>query len=146
MSTARVTEKDVRLFMMDKPELNPLLRGVRWSPEDIDSAIVYTVSFYNEFPPLIGGYTVETFPFRHTLLMGVAGHLLRSAAINQASNNLTYSVDGVNVNDNDKAEIFARLGQQYWEDFKTQVANIKVAQNLSSAFGSSPSELMRVAR
>jgi hypothetical protein len=146
MATARITEKDVRLFMMDKPELNPLLRGVRWSPEEIDAALVHTISFFNESPPLIVYYTAENFPYRFTLLIGVAGHLLRSAAINQASNNLTYQVDGVTVNDNDKADIFAKLGQQYWEDFKTQVTNIKVAHNIASAFGSASSELMRVAR
>lgn len=146
MATARISEKDVRLFMMDKPELNPLLRGVRWSPEEIDASIVHVISYYNESPPLIESFTAETFPWRFTLLLGIAGHLLRSAAINEASNNLTYQVDNVSVNDKDKAEIFSKLGGQYWEDFKTQVQNIKVSRNIAAAFGSLSSELQRMAR
>ncbi len=146
MSAGKITEKDIRLFMMDKPELNTLIRGVRWSPEEIDAAIAYAVSYYNESPPFIGGYTVETFPWKHTLLLGTAGHLLRSASINEASNNLAYSADNITVNDKDKADIFLRLGTQYWDEFKTNIQNMKVAQNIASCYGSSVSELYRLAR
>ena len=146
MATARITEKDVRMFMMDKPELNPLLRGVRWSPEEIDAAVVHAVSFYNESPPLIDSFTVETFPWRYTLLLGVVGHLLRSASINEASNNIAYSLDNVSVNDKDKADIFLRMGNGYWDEFKSSVMNIKVSKNISLAFGDIPSEYQRIAR
>jgi hypothetical protein len=146
MSTARLTEKDVRMFCMDKPELNPLLRGVRWSPEEIDGAIVHAISYFNETPPFVESWTAETFPWRFTLLLGVAGHLLRSASINQASNNLTYSLDSVSVNDMDKSDIFLRLGNGYWEEFKAMVQNIKVAKNISAAFGSVHSELELMVR
>jgi hypothetical protein len=141
MSAARITEKDVRLFLMDKPELNTLLRGVRFSPEEIEAAIVHCIDWFNQAsPPTSASYTVETFPFRITLISGVTGHLLKGAAVHEASNNLTYSLDGLQVNDKDKAEIFTRLGLQFWEEFKESVLNIKLNQNIAAAFGSKFSE------
>lgn len=145
MATGILTEKDVRLFLMDKPELNPLLRGVRWTPEEIEAAMFYAVSFFNESMPATVAYTIESFPFKFALLSGTVGHLLRSAAINEASNNITYSLDGVQVNDKDKAAIFTQMGNQYWDEFKLAVKEIKISQNVSAAFGSRGSEFMRIA-
>ena len=99
MAASKLTESSIRTFMMDKKELNPLLRGVRFSTEDIDQAVNMCVAYYNETPPLIGSLTPATFPFIFTLLLGVSGHLLRSAAINEASNELQYAADGVTVQD-----------------------------------------------
>jgi len=146
MATAKLTEQDIRLFLMDKKELNPLLRGVRFSSDDIDQAIIRCVDFWNETPPFINPQSPNSFPYRYTLLVGVAGHLLRSASINEASNELQYMADGVTVQDKDKAEIFAKIGGMFWDEFKDKITNLKVAQNISSAFGGCPSELMYVAR
>jgi len=146
MATTKISSQDIRIYTMDKAELNTLLRGVRWSSEEIDSAIVMTISYYNESPPLIDSYSAETFPYRYALLMGVTGYLLKSAAINEASNNLTYNIDGVTVNDKDKSDIFLRMGQQYWEEYKGMVQNFKVTKNIGAAFGGVSSELQRMAR
>ncbi len=141
MAAPIITEKQIRTWIMDKPELNPLLRGVRFSDEDIDEAIVTVVSYFNEAnPPTGASYTVENFPFRYASMVGTVGHLLRGAAINEASNNLTYSLDGTQVNDKDKAEIFTRLGNEFWTEFKERVQTIKTNQNVSQAFGSNGSE------
>jgi hypothetical protein len=140
MATASITEKDIRVFLMDKPELNPLLRGVRWSPEEIEAALVHCVSCANEMAPPTAVYTVETFPLRYNLMIGCAGHLLKSASINEANNNLSYQLDGVTVNDKDKSQVFAQLGQQFWDEFKLSVKEMKMAQNLSAAFGGFGSE------
>ena len=146
MSTAKLDEASIRMFLMDKKELNPLLRGVRWSTDDIDQAINRCVDFYNETPPFINSFSPSTFPYRYTLLIGVAGHLLKSASINEASNELQYAADGVTVQDKDKADVFAKLGSMFWDEFKDKVTNVKVANNISAAFGSAPSELILVAR
>lgn len=131
---------------MDKPELNPLIRGVRWSPEEIDHATVMVVSYFNETPPQIVNYTVETFPYPFTLLTGIAGYLLKSAAINEASNNLQYNLDGVSVNDKDKSDIFMKLGSQYWGEFQNAIQGQKISLNVSAAFGGSASEYRIIAR
>jgi hypothetical protein len=145
MATSTITSDDIRIFMMDKKELNPLLRGVRFSDDDISRAINMVVDCYNSTPPFINPKTPGSFPYRYLLLIGVAGHLLKSASINQANNELTYSANGVSVDDNNKAEIFGRIGMQLWGEFKEMVTNIKVAQNISAAYGSETSELIYVA-
>jgi len=146
MAATKLDEQAIRLFLMDKKELNPLLRGVRWSSEDIDQAVQRCVDYYNETPPFINGYDASSFPFRYTLLVGTAGHLLRSASLNEASNQLDYAVDGVTVQDKNKAELFAKLGGMLWDEFKEKVTGIKVAANISAAFGMMPSELSYVSR
>jgi hypothetical protein len=146
MATAIITENTVRLHLMDRPELNTLLRGCRFSPEEINAAIVSCVAYYNESPPFYGSHSVESFPYFYTLLCGVSGYLLKSAAINEASNNLEYSANGVTVNDKNKAEIFLRIGGMFWDEFKQKVQDIKVSKNISAAFGSQESEYMRLAR
>ena len=146
MAIPSLTEQQIRIFLMDKKELNPLLRGVRWSTEDINEAINRVVDYYNETPPFINSYNANNFPHRYSLLLGVSGHLLKSASINEASNQLEYSADGVTVQDKNKADIFSRLGSAMWEEFKEKVINLKVAQNISQAFGDVNSELVYVAR
>ena len=146
MATAKLDDSAIRMFLMDKKELNPLLKGVRWSTEDVDGAIQRCVDFYNDTPPFIAPQRPETFPFKYVLLVGVAGHLLRSAAINEASNQLDYSADGVTVQDKNKADIFLRMGNAYWQEFTDKVGQIKVTVNLSGAFGTIPSELQYMAR
>lgn len=147
MAATILTEKDVRIFLMDKPELNPLLQGVRWSAEDIDKAMMMTVDFFNTImPPTGNSYTVENFPFAHIMMLGTTGYLLKSAAVNQASNNITYMLDGVQVNDNDKADIFMKLGNDYWTEFKELATNTKLNQNVALYFGHYGSENILIAR
>ena len=143
---AKLTQEDVRLFLMDRKELNPLLRGVRWNTDDIDGAINRCADYYNETPPFISTVSANNFPYRYTLLVGVSGHLLKSASINEASNQLQYNADGITVQDKDKAEIFAKLGGMFWDEFKDKVQNIKIAQNIGQAFATDYSELIYVAR
>lgn len=147
MATAVITEDEIRSFMMDKPELNPLISGVKWDSKDIDRAIVTAIDYYNNSPPFIGrGYTVENFPYRYALLIGVTGLLLRGAAVNQAINQLDYAVDGVHVNDYDKAQLFMSLGNAFWEEYKQMVTSIKIGTNISNAFGRVGSEYKYRAR
>ena len=146
MATPKLTETNLRIFMMDRKELNTLLRGVRWDTKDIDEAINMCVSYYNGTPPFVDYQTSTTFPYTWLLLTGVSAHLLKSASINEASNQLNYSADGVSVQDKDKAEIFSRIGGAMWDEFKSKVQDIKISVNVSLAFGSSPSELSYMIR
>lgn len=146
MASTKLTEQDIRIFLMDKKELNPLLRGVRWDSPDIDGAIARCVDYFNETPPFVLSYSPINFPYKYTLLLGVAGHLLKSASINEASNQLDYAADGVTVQDKNKAEIFAKLGGMMWDEFKEKVQAIKISANVGMAFGTEFSELIYVSR
>ena len=126
---------------MDKPELNPLLGGVRWTDEDIDKAGINTIDYFNSSPPYTGNsYTVETFPFRYLLLTGIAGLLLRGSSINEASNQFNYSVDGVQIQDKDKAGIFMQLGNEFWNEFKEHCKLLKLNQAAAQIYGTVGSE------
>lgn len=127
--------------MMDKTELNPLILGVRWSAEAIDAAMTNVVDYFNVMnPPSSQKYTVESFPYRYLMLMGSAGYLLKSAAINEAANQLSYAADGVQINDKDKAQIFISMGTEYWNEFKEAAHDIKLNQNIAEVYGTKHSE------
>lgn len=141
MATAKITVNDVRRFLLDKPEANTLIQGVRWSDSDIDQACVDVIDAYNSIPPPVGYVqSVEAFPLRYLLLIGVSGHLLRGAAISEASNQLSYSAEGVQVADRDRAQIFTELGNSFWREFMDMAKQIKISQNVNSLLGSTGSE------
>lgn len=141
MAQSIITEKELRIWSMDRPEINTLVENVRFTPEDIEQAITNVVDYFNILPPPTRHkYTVETFPSRALLALGVWGWLLRGAAIGEASNNLSYNADGTTVNDRDKAEIFATLGKTLWDEFKELSNNIKLTQSINKVYGFHSSE------
>jgi len=147
MAQSIVTPEEIRMFVLDRAELNPLLLGVRFTPEMIEQAIVNTVDYFNLLnPPTNQMYSIEDFPYRSLLLLGAAGYLLRSAAINEASNQLSYASDGVQVNDKDKAQIFLSLGNSLWEEFKQLATNIRININIGQVYGTKHSEYIYRAR
>ncbi len=141
MAATRITVTDVRRFLLDKPEANTLIDGVRWTDEDIDKAVLDVIDAYNCLPPPVGFVaSVEQFPFRYLLLLGVSGHLLRGAAVSEASNQLSYSAEGVQVADRDRAQIFTELGNGFWREFLEMTKSIKVSQNVNQLLGGKGSE------
>jgi hypothetical protein len=141
MATPILTSEEIRLFLQDRKELNPLLLGIRFTPEMIEQAMINTVDYYNLMNPPTGVmYSVEEFPFRSLLLLGASSYLLRSGAINEAANQLSYSADGVQVNDKDKAQIFMSLAQAMQQDFKELGQQIKMNQNIAQVYGTKYSE------
>jgi len=132
------------MFLLDKAELNPLLLGVRFTTDMIERAMVNMVDSFNLMnPPTNIHYTVENFPFRSVLLLGTSAYLLRSAAINEANNELSYSANGVTVNDKDKAQTFLGISGQLMGEFKEMAQNLKLNQNISQVYGVKFSEYQR---
>ena len=141
MAQTVITERELRMWSMDRPELNTLVDNIRFTPEDIEQACYNVVDYFNILPPPNNAaYTVETFPSRALLAIGVWGWLLRGAAIGEASNAMAYSADGVQVNDRDKAEVFTALGSQLWAEFKELASGIKLTQSLNKVYGVKKSE------
>jgi hypothetical protein len=141
MATPILTSEEVRLFLQDREELNPLLLGVRFTPEMIEQAMINTVDYYNLMNPPTGVmYSLEEFPYRSLLLLGTASYLLRSGAINEAANQLSYSADGIQVNDKDKAQIFMSLSQSMQQEFKELGQQVKMNQNIAQIYGVKHSE------
>lgn len=125
---------------MDRPEINTLVDSVRFGPGEIEQAQIRVVDRFNILPPPSSFYTVETFPSSALLCLGVWGWLLRGAAIGEASNDFSYSVAGVSINDRNKAEIFTTLGEKFWAEFLEMSKEIKVTQSVNKVFGTKHSE------
>jgi hypothetical protein len=141
MATAIITPEEVRLFLQDRAELNTLTLSIRFTPEMIEQAMINTVDYFNLMNPPTGEmYSIETFPFRSLLLLGTASYLLRSGAINEAANSLSYAADGIQVNDKDKAQVFMSLSQALQQDFKELGQQIKMNQNINQIYGVKHSE------
>lgn len=141
MSVSVISEQEIRIFLMDFKEVNPLLDGVRWSSKDIEQASINIVDMFNVMNPPTGhAYSIETFPSRYLLLMGVAGYLLKSAGINQLNNNLSYSADGVQINDLDAGPAMLQTGAELSKEFKELAQQMKVSQNIAQVYGTQPSE------
>ncbi len=141
MATPTITEKELRIFAMDKPELNTLIDGVKFGPEEIEQAQIFVVDYFNLLPPPLGNaYTVENFPSRALMLIGVWGHLLRGASIGETQNELTYSADGVQIDDRSHGQAFMNLGNQFWQEFIEMSKQVKITRNIHKAFGGHGSE------
>lgn len=140
MANSVITDFELRMFAGDRPELNTLVDGMRFTPEQVESAMISVVDRFNIIPPPSSRYTVETFPSRSLLTLGVWGWLLKGAAIGEASNNFSYAAAGVQINDRDKAQVFAELGRLYWDEFLELSKDIKITQSINKAYGNIPSE------
>ena len=141
MAQQVITNTDISLFLMDRPELNTLIDGSRFTPEMINKAVLYTIDQFNTAnPPTNSFYTVESFPSVSLLLLGVCSWLLKSAAIGDAANQFNYSADGVTIQDRDKAQIFLSLGQMFAADFKETTMNLKMNMNVGQCYGGVGSE------
>lgn len=141
MSAPAITEKDIRLFVMDKPELNTLICGNKWSSEAIESAMITAIDMFNIIPPPTSyNYTIESFPSRGLLLLGTTAMLLKGAAIYEAVNELSYSAAGVSIDDHNKAQIYTALGKELWDEFKELAQQVKVSQNAAQCYGTKNSE------
>lgn len=131
--TAKITVGDVRTFLLDKPELNTLIDGIKFTDEMIDRACYFVVDAFNCIPPPTTFLSrVEDFPLRYLLLIGVSGHLLRGAAVGEAVNTLNYSAENISVADRDKAQLFTELGNSFWKEFMELAKNIKISQNTNN--------------
>ena len=139
---AIITEEDIREFIKDKAADNPLLLGVRFTSKGIEQAMIHTVDKFNLISPPTYEYTVEQFPSRILLLLGTVAHLLRGEAVNQASNQLAYSVEGVQVDDMNKAELFMAMAKDMDAEFMDLAKTMKVNQNIAMVYGVHPSEYM----
>ncbi len=141
MSTPIITERELRLFAKDFKDSNDLLGAVRFSPEEIEQAVINVIDYFNILPPPTGiTYAQEAFPSKALLAKGVWGWLLMGASIHQASNELEYAADGVTINDDNKAQIFTAIGQKFWDEFVTLAKDIKLTQNINQVYGTKNSE------
>jgi len=129
--------------MRDFAKLNRLIEGEETSDTEILLAIMETVEDFNLAPPLIGVFTLSTFPSGTLLISGAIANILESIAVLQTRNHMVYSDgQGMQVSSSDKAPQLMQLANLYKSRYEVKRDKLKIALNLAGALnrGSVPSE------
>jgi len=117
-NAAVISDIDVRTFLRDAdPDANLLLDDYEFTPEELRSAMNLLVDKWNEIPPPVFTYTVDTFPWRYHMLLGTCANLLRMAAYRYQRNDLQYQIGGGVVMDQAKAQAYHATADRLMAEF-----------------------------
>lgn len=132
------TTAEIRLWMRDSsPAEHRLLDTRMFDDADVAAAIAMCVSVWNDsLPPLQRKYTTQNFPYRSLWMDGIKAKLFGLAAEFYFNNDLDYQAAGITVADLRKGPIYQQRGDALWAEFKTQVKQLKTAENLNGWSGS----------
>lgn len=132
--------KYLRLFIMDTPELNRLIRGYESSNEQLDLALDLTIDDWNTTPPPIAAVDYNTFPSLWILLHGATIQLLKMQGLFQTRNFLPYSSAGSSFTRFDKGPQYAQWLSMFNAEYQSRKQNLKIARNIQGAYGGVHSE------
>lgn len=133
-----LTPANIRLFLLDRTaDDNFLLDDVDFQNDLLDMAQILTFDRYETTDPFIGvDFTIENFPFRLELLLGVTGFLLKSKGLNLKRNQLNYtSAAGTAVDDKSTAEAYLAMADKFLAEFDSRVHKIKGNININQGYG-----------
>ena len=121
---------DIRLFMRDFYDKNPLHADIEFTDEEITAACRHTADLANA----IGrptSYTVAAFPNNYVLMLGAAGHPAKSEAIRQLRNQSQFqdgNIQGVGMDE--KYQYYMQLSQSLTSEFSSHVSQLKITSNI----------------
>ena len=124
----------VRTKLRDHEELNRLVAGRESSDRQIAFALMETVDDWNSTPPLIETVTLEGFPHVACLINGAVGRILRSVALLQVRNHMSYSDgQGVRTSSSDKGPLLQQWATMFLQEYEQKKQRLKMAMNLAGA-------------
>jgi len=130
-----ITDLDIRIWLRDNdPEANLLLDDLEFTPEELRTAMTLAVDYWNDSPPYLHNFDVNSFPYRSALLNGTVANLLFIAAHRYRRNDLQYNVPGGAVNDQARHKEYDAVGGKLWAQFQSWVAHNKQAINMEQGF------------
>ena len=97
-------------------------------------AVIDAIDDINNTPPLIGSFTVESFPYRSLLLRGTVIAVLESVGLLQIRNQINYSDGGIQVSASDKAPMIMQWISMLRSSYEQKKQTYKTAVNISNAF------------
>lgn len=127
--------KYLRLFLMDTPELNRLIRGYETDEDRLELAIVLTISDWNTTTPVIGKVSIGTFPSLYLLLHGATIQCLKMAGLYQSRNELTYSAGGGSFVRANKTPYYQSWIQNFASEYEAKKLNFKIQKNVEGGYG-----------
>jgi len=134
-----LTTEDVRVYIKDAASSNTLLADQEFSDDRIRLAMEMALDDFNNIP-VQTQFTLDYFPSKTILMLGTVAQLLKGEKLFQARNNLSYQDAGIAVNDRDKANIYAELGNQFYQEFEQRSRQWKREWNLQQGWGNFGSE------
>lgn len=127
--------KYLRLFTMDTPEFNRLIRGYEIDEDRLELAIILTVSDWNTTTPVIGKVTLGNFPSLYLLIHGAAIQCLKMAGLYQSRNELTYNSGGSSFVRANKTPYYQSWIQNFASEYEAKKLNYKIQANIEKAYG-----------
>lgn len=134
----------LRLFMMDTPQLNRLIRKEESDEELMTFAIDMAISDWNSTAPMIGNVHIGNFPSLYLLLHGAAIQLLKSQGLYQSRNELNYSAGGSSFMRSNKTNYYMAWMTNFANEYELKKRNMKISQNITKGYGGMASEYDRI--
>ncbi len=134
----------LRLFMLDTPQLNRLIRKEESDDTLFDFAIEMTLSDWNSTTPVLGTVDIGNFPSLYLLMHGAAIQLLKSQGLYQARNELNYSAGGSSFLRANKSNYYMQWMTNFASEYETKKRNLKMQQNINRGWGGLQSEYDRI--
>ena len=133
-------KKYLRLFMMDTPEMNRLIRREESDDDLMTFAIHMAISDWNSTAPHIGNVTIMTYPSLYLLMHGGAIQLLKTQGLLQARNELSYSAGGSSFVRSNKTQYYQSWMINFANEYELKKRNMKIAKNIRRGWGGVASE------
>ena len=131
-SPSIISIDEVRAFLRDYPEKNPLLDDVEFSDEELTTSVARAVDFANMVDRPTN-WTYSDFPNKLLLLMGAVSYLLMSESFRQLRNEAIYQDGNIQpVGLDNKQAAYAGLSQALRAEFRSSVSQIKISQNMET--------------
>jgi hypothetical protein len=118
------------MLVPDRP-----LDHIRFDDAEMALAIVRPLEYWNEQPPNIARATTSNFPHRFHWMDAIAANLFWMVEEQFRANNLSYSAAGVQVNDQDKEQNYARAAERRWANWVKFVRHKKAELNYNQCWG-----------
>lgn len=131
-----VTPLDVRLALMDYADINIPLYQEFLTDEMLWKCIEWSVSNFNETPPVIyKKYTAADFPKKKLLLDGAVVEALRLTALKELRGEMQYSDGGVQSSINYKFPQYNALRQELEQKVSQETTATKRSLNINDCYG-----------
>ena len=131
-----VTAADVRLYLMDKAELNIPLYVQHLDDAMMDSCIQWAVEDFNDATPqLMQKYTVSDFPMKSLLLEGAAVRALFMTAMKELRGEMQYSDGGIGSSVSYKSPQMLQIRADLKVSYETKRDTAKRMYNISQCYG-----------
>lgn len=141
-ATARMSKakRYLRLFMLDTPQLNRLIRKEESNDELFTFAIEMAISDWNSTTPVMGRVDIGNYPSLYLLMHASAVQLLKSQGLLQARNELNYSAGGSSFMRSNKSNYYMQWMINFANEYETKKRNLKIQQNVNRGWGGIASE------